>query len=123
MSNAHEGYFQISAIEFSMNRIIKSEDTPDSERAVAAMRYTPLTGELSPSAIAKRMAELQQRMERNERSFALCSMLYALRFLDAAEVRENAFHAGYADGQEVAEKEMQKMVKEEESDVLKAKTL
>ncbi len=93
-----------------MNRIIKLKDTPGGERSIETVKYTPLEGELSLSAITERMAELEQRIERDGKSFVLCSMIYALRFLDAAEVREKAFQAGYADGQEVAAKEMQKMI-------------
>jgi flagellar biosynthesis/type III secretory pathway protein FliH len=93
-----------------MSKIIKSKDTPNSECPIEAVEYIPLKEELSSFASVEAIAELKQRMERDERSFALCSMLYALRFLEAAEVREKALQAGYAEAKEEAAKEMQKMV-------------
>ncbi len=93
-----------------MNRIIKSKDTPNNDQTIEAVEYIPLEGELSLSARLERLAELEQQMENNGKSFVLCSMIYALRFLEAAEVRESAFQSGYEEGREKADEEMQKMV-------------
>ena len=92
------------------NSIVKSKDTPDSTHSIETVEYIPFEGEQSLSARLEQMADLQQQIENNGKSFALCSMIYALRFLEAAEVREIAFQSGYEEGKEAAAEEMRKIL-------------
>lgn len=83
-----------------MNKIIRLNDTSDNEYSIESMQYISFgggqVGQMTP-----------QQMERDDNTLALCSMIYALRFLEADVVREKAFQAGYEAGQETAAKEIQ----------------
>ena len=87
------------------DRIIRLKDTPSSDHSIQTIKYAPL--EWDPSSLDDDRKMTPEKMEQNATSFASYSMLYALRLLEIAEVKEKAFQTGYEGGQEAAIKEMQ----------------
>lgn len=98
-----------------MEKIIKSKGASIKKQSVETVEYIPLEGKQSLPAILERMAGLEQQMERDGKSFVLCSMIYAMKSLDAAEIKENAFQVGYAEGKEEAARELQIMLESQAS--------
>jgi len=93
-----------------MKKIIKSKDPHGGKQPIETVEYIPFAGKHSLAAILERTAELEQQMERDGKSFILCSMIYAMKSLEAVEIEENAFQVGYAEGKEEAARELQIML-------------
>lgn len=93
-----------------MEKIIKSRDTSARKQSIETVEYIPLAGKQSLHAILERMAGLEQQMERDGKSFILCSMIYTMKSLEAAGIKEDAFQVGYAEGKEEAARELQIML-------------
>ena len=93
-----------------MKKIIKLKDTSVEKQSVETVEYIPLAGKRSLPAILERMAGLEQQMERDGKSFILCSMIYTMKSLEAVEIKEDAFQVGYAEGKEEAARELQIML-------------
>ena len=93
-----------------MNSIIKSKDTPNSAQSIEAMKYIPFKDRLSLSASLEIMEEMQEKMDRDGKSFTVCAMIYSMRFLEAEAIKEEASQSGYAEGKEAAAKEIQEVI-------------
>ncbi len=98
-----------------MEKIIKSKDTPVKKQSIEAVEYLPLEGKQSLPAILEQMAGLEQQRERDGKSFILCSMIYAMKSLEADGIKESAYQAGYAEGKEDAARELQIMLESQAS--------
>lgn len=91
-----------------MSKIIKAENPLSANSSVEAIKYTSLYDAGQPVDDSNGMTP--EQMEENDKTFAVCSMLYGLRFLEATRVREKAFQSGYEAGQGAAIKETQDIV-------------
>ena len=90
-----------------MNSIIKSKDTPNSAQSIEAVEYIPFKNRLSLSTSLEIIEEMREKMDKDGKSFAVCAMIYAMRFLEAEAINEEASQSGYAEGKEAAAKEIQ----------------
>ena len=90
-----------------MEKIIKVENTPDADSFFETLEYASFGGNL-PSGVLNR-AE-RQRMEDNEKTLAICSMIYGLRFIEADDARKGGFQSGYEEAQEKVREEMQGII-------------